>query len=144
MKRLNNLNFVRGLFLMAIAALFGLAASRYTVGAFSRSGPGLFPIIVSSMLFLLGLVTMVQSHFIDPVPLDVKVKNIGIILLSLCGVVVISQHINMIAGIVFLVFFTALAGNTPYSVVRNLKITAGLLVVALLFKTLLGLNLPLI
>ena len=144
MKHLNNLNFVRGLFLMAIAALFGLTATRYAVGAFSRSGPGLFPIIVSGMLFLLGLVTLVQSHYIDPVPLDAKVKNIGIILLSLCGVVLISQHINMTAGIVFLVFFTALAGNTPYSVVRNLKVTAGLLVVAVLFKTLLGLNLPLI
>ena len=141
---MNNLNFVRGLFLLAIALLFGLGASRYQIGAFARSGPGLFPLIVSSMLGILGLVTIVQSHYLEPVPLNVNVKNIGIILLSLCGVVLISQHINMIAGIVFLVFFTALAGNTPYSVVRNLKVTAGLLVIAFLFKNLLGLNLPLI
>jgi Tripartite tricarboxylate transporter TctB family len=141
---MNNLNFVRGFFLLAIALLFGLAATKYQVGAFARSGPGLFPLIVSSLLGLLGVVTMLQSRYLAPVPLNVNVKNIGIILLSLCGVVLISQHINMTAGIVFLVFFTALAGNAPYSVLRNLKVTAGLLLVALLFKHLLGLNLPLI
>jgi Tripartite tricarboxylate transporter TctB family len=141
---MNNLNFVRGLFLLAIALLFGLAATRYQVGAFARSGPGLFPLIVSSMLGILGLVTMVQSRYLDPVPLNVNVKNICIILLSLCGVVLISKFVNMTAGIVFLVFFASLAGNTPYSVVRNLKITAGLLIIALIFKNLLGLNLPLI
>lgn len=141
---MNNLNFVRGFFLLAIALLFGLAATKYQVGAFARSGPGLFPLIVSSLLGLLGVVTMLQSRYLAPVPLNVNVKNIGIILLSLCGVVLISQHINMTAGIVFLVFFTALAGNAPYSVLRNLKVTAGLLLVAVLFKHLLGLNLPLI
>jgi len=141
---MNNLNFVRGLFLLAIALLFGLTATHYQVGAFARSGPGLFPLIVSAMLGTLGLVTMVQSRYLDPVPLNVNVKNICIILLSLCGVVLISKFVNMTAGIVFLVFFASLAGNTPYSVVRNLKVTAGLLVIAFLFKNLLGLNLPLI
>lgn len=141
---MNNLNFVRGFFLLAIALLFGLSATKYQVGGFARSGPGLFPLIVSALLGLLGVVTMLQSRYLAPVPLNMNVRNIGIILLSLCGVVLISQHINMTAGIVFLVFFTALAGNAPYSVLRNLKVTAGLLLVAHLFKHLLGLNLPLL
>ena len=82
---MNNRNFVRGLCLMAIALLFGLVSLNYTIGELSRSGPGMFPLIVSSLLFLIGALTVVRSHFYDPVPLDYGVKNIALILLSLVG-----------------------------------------------------------
>lgn len=139
---MNNRNFVRGLCLMAIALLFGLVSLNYTMGELSRSGPGLFPLMVSSFLFIIGVLTVVRSHFVDPVPLDYSVKNIAIILLSLVGFAVISQYLNMILGIVFLVFCATFAG-TSYSVVRNIKISAGLIAVAFGFQHFLGLNLPL-
>jgi hypothetical protein len=41
-----------------------------------------------------------------------------------------------------MVFFAAIAG-TSYSVVRNLKVSAGLILVGLAFQKLLGFNLPL-
>ncbi len=138
----NNRNFIRGLCLMAIALLFGLGSLNYTIGVLSRSGPGMFPLIVSSLLFLIGLLSVVRSHFYDPVPLDYSVKNIALILLSLLGFAVISQYLNMIVGIIFLVFCSTFAG-TSYSVVRNIKISAGLIAVAFAFKYLLGLSLPL-
>ncbi|MGA8784675.1 MAG: tripartite tricarboxylate transporter TctB family protein [Polaromonas sp.] len=139
----NNRNFIRGLVLMAIALLFGLVSQQnYSIGQFSRSGPGLFPLMVSSILFLIGLLSVVRSHFVDPVPLDYSVKNIAIILLSLVGFTVISEYINMLLGIVFLVFCSTFAG-TSYSVVRNIKISAGLIAVAFAFKYMLGLSLPL-
>ncbi len=138
----NNRNFIRGLVLMAIALLFGLVSLNYTVGQLSRSGPGMFPLIVSCILFLIGLLSVARSHFVDPVPLDYSVKNIALILLSLVGFTVISEYINMILGIIFLVFCSTFAG-TSYSVVRNIKISLGLIAVAFAFKNLLGLNLPL-
>ena len=139
----NNRNFVRGLFLMAIALLFGLVAkSNYAIGEFSRSGPGLFPVMISVFLFVVGLLSVVRSHFVPPVPLEHSVKNIAIIMLSLVGFTVISEYLNMILGIVFLVFFSTLAG-TSYSVVRNIKISVGLVAVAFAFKNFLGLSLPL-
>ena len=138
----NNRNFIRGLCLMAIALLFGLVSLNYSIGELSRSGPGLFPLMISSCLFVIGLLSVVRSHFVDPVPLDYSVKNIALILLSLVGFAVISQFINMILGIVFLVFCSTLAG-TSYSVVRNIKISLGLIAVAFAFKNLLGLSLPL-
>ena len=76
-------------------------------------------------------------------PLDYNIKNISLVLLGLCGFAVLSHFVNMIAGILFLVFCTAFSG-TSYSVVRNLKISAGLLVVAFMFRQFLGLQLPLI
>jgi hypothetical protein len=140
---MNDRNLVRGLFLMAISLAFGLTSLRYPTGQFSRAGPGLFPLIVSCLLFLIGLITVVRSRFVERVHLDFKMKNIAIILASLCGFTVISEHLNMIAGIVFMVFCASFAGTASYSVVRNLKISAGLIAVALAFVKLLGFNLPL-
>jgi hypothetical protein len=139
---MNDRNLVRGLFLIVFALVFGLQSLRYNIGQFSRAGPGLFPLMVSSLLLLIGLITVVRSRYIDRVPLGFNLKNIAIILGSLGGFAVLSQHLNMIAGIVFMVFFAAWAGST-YSVSRNLKVAAGLVAVAFAFQRLLGLNLPL-
>ena len=139
---MSNRNFVRGLCIMAIALLFGGVAFNYKLGELSRSGPGLFPLMVSSFLFLIGLITVVRAHYLEAVPLDYNAKNIALIILSLCGFVVASEFINMIVGIIFLVFCSTLAG-TSYSVVRNIKISVGLIAVAFAFKNFLGLSLPL-
>jgi hypothetical protein len=139
---MNNLNFVRGIFLMAIALLFGLGSLKYNIGEFSRAGPGLFPLLVSSLVFLIGVITLVRARFVKPVPLDYNIKNISFVLSGLCGFALLSQYLNMIAGILFLVFCASFAG-TSYSVVRNLKISAALIGIAFVFRQLLGLQLPL-
>lgn len=140
--RLNNRIMVRGVFLMAIALVFGVWSTNYQLGQFSRAGPGLFPLMVGCVLFLIGLITFVRSRFVPGVPLDFNVKNISVILASLCGFALLSEHVNMIAGIVFLVFCSTWAG-TSYSLVRNVKISAGLILIAFALQKLLGVNLPL-
>jgi hypothetical protein len=139
---MNDRNLAKGLFLIAISLAFGLQSLHYSVGGLERAGPGLFPLLVSSLLFLLGVTAVVRSFFIERVRTDFSVKNIAIILASLCGFALFSEYLNMIAGIVFLVFCATLAG-TSYSVVRNLKIAGGLIAVALAFQKALGLQLPL-
>ena len=140
---MNDRNLVRGLFLMAISLAFGLQSLRYPMGQFSRAGPGLFPLLVSCLLFLIGLITVVRSRFVERVHLDLNLKNIAIILASLGGFALISEHVNMITGIVFMVFCASIAGTSSYSVMRNLKVAAGLVAVALAFQKLLSFNLPL-
>ena len=140
---MNDRNLIRGLFLVALSLAFGLASLRYPIGQFSRAGPGLFPLSVSCLLFLIGIITVVRSRFVDRVKLDFKMKNIAIIMVSLAGFALISEHVNMILGIVFMVFCASSAGSARYSVVRNLKIAAGLIAVAFVFQKLLGFNLPL-
>lgn len=127
---------------MAIALIFGLTSLKYKLGEFSRAGPGMFPLVVSCLLFLIGLATVVRSRFVKPVPLNYNMRNIALVLIGLCGFAVLSAHLNMIAGIVFLVFCSSFAGAS-YSVVRNLKISAVLIGIALVFQRFLGLNLPL-
>ena len=140
---MNDRNLVRGLFLLAISLAFGLQSLRYRIGDFSHAGPGLFPLMVSCLLLLIGVITMLRSRFVERVPLEFNLKNIAIILASLCGFALISEHLNMIAGIAFMVFCASFAGTAAYSVVRNLKISAGLIAVALVFQKLLGFGLPL-
>lgn len=128
---------------MAIALIFGATSLSYKVGHFSNSGPGLFPLLVSSLLFLIGLITALRSRTGEPVPLEFNTRNIVIILVSLGGFALLSEYLNMIVGIVFMVFCSTLAG-TSYSVKRNVKISLGLVAVAFAFQKLLGLNLPLV
>jgi tripartite tricarboxylate transporter TctB family protein len=140
---MNDRNLLRGLFIMAVSLVFGLASLRYPMGEFSRAGPGLFPLMVSCLLFLIGLITVVRSRFVEHVHVALNLKNIAIVAASLGGFALISEHVNMIAGIVFMVFCASIAGTASYSVVRNLKVAAGLIAVALAFQKLLGFNLPL-
>jgi len=140
---MNDRNLLRGLFLLAISLSFGLASLRYPIGQFSRAGPGLFPLMVSSLLFLIGLITVIRSRFVARLPLSFSPKNIAIIMASLGGFAFVSEHVNMIAGIAVMVFTASFAGKAEYSVLRNLKVAAGLIAVALAFQKLLGFNLPL-
>ena len=89
------------------------------------------------------MITIVRSRFVDPMPLNFNLKNIALILLGLCGFALISRVLDMMAGIVFMVFVASFAG-TSYSWKRNLKVSAGLIAVAFAFQKLLGLNLPLL
>lgn len=140
---MNDRNLVRGLFLMAISLAFGLPAMRYPFGEFARAGAGLFPLMVSGLLMLIAVITIVRSRFMEHDHVEFNVKNIGVILASLCGFALVSHFINMILGIVVMVFLASFAGKAKYSILRNLYISAGLVVVALAFQKLLGFNLPL-
>ena len=139
---MNNLNLVRGLALVGIALIFGLGALNYPIGRFSHSGAGMFPLLISGLLLLIGLLGVVRSRFVEAEPLKFNTKNVALVLLGLCGFALISHYLNMIAAIIFLVFCVSHAG-TSYSVARNLKISAGLIAVAFGFQYLLGMQLPL-
>ena len=139
---MNNRNVLKGVFLMAIATAFGLGSFNYSVGSLARAGPGMFPLLVSSSLFLVGVAMIVRSSRMPRVPMQFNLKNIAIILASLVGFALLSEYVNMLAGIVFLVFCSSAAG-TSYSLVRNVKIAASLAAIALALQKLLGLQLPL-
>ena len=134
---------VRGLFLIAIALFFGLGSFQYKVGSLSRAGAGLFPLLVSSLLLLIGLATVVRSRYVAREAVQFNAQNVALVLTSLVGFALLSQYINMTVGIVFMVFCSTFAG-TSYSIVRNLKISAGLLAIAFAMSKLLGVNLPLL
>lgn len=139
---LNDRDLLRGLCLMGIALLFGATSLRYPIGDVARAGPGMFPLVVSALLLLVGLATVVKSRLLARTPMMFNLKNVGIILGSLVAFAVASRYLNMALGIVLLVFCAALAAP-PYSVVRNLQIAAVLIAIAFAFQRLFGLELNL-
>ena len=139
---MNNRNLLKGLFLIAIAIVFGIGATNYSFGRVERAGPGFFPMMVSGIVFLLGLLMVVRSRFMEREKVYFNVKNILIIMGSLAGFALLSQYANMITGIVFLVFTSAFAG-TSYSIRRNTMVAIVLVLIAFAFRSGLGLQLPL-
>jgi Tripartite tricarboxylate transporter TctB family len=135
-------NVLKGLFLMAIALAFGLGSLKYPIGKLERAGPGFFPMMVSSILFLLGLAMLIRSRYMDRVPMVFNMKNLVVIMMSLVGFALLSKYVNMIVGITFLVFVSTFAGKT-YSWKRNALVTLFLVGVAFIFQKGLGLQLPL-
>jgi hypothetical protein len=135
-------NVLKGIFLMAIALVFGVGALRYNIGRLERAGPGFFPLMVSSILFSLGLFMVVRSRFMDKAAIVFNLKNLCIVLGSLAGFALLTHLFNMIAGILVLVFGSGFAATT-YSVRRNLAISAVLIGIAFVFQKGLGLQLPL-
>jgi hypothetical protein len=134
--------FLRGCALIAIALFFGTIASTYSVGHFVHAGPGMFPLLISAAVGIIGLVMIVQSRFEADVPMRGGLRNVLIVLASLVGFVLIAKHLNLLVAIAYLVFVSTLAG-TDYSIGRNVKITVVLMLVAAAFRYLLGLQLPL-
>ena len=138
-----NRKVMRGLALIAIALFFGLQASQLQLGTLARAGAGLFPMMVSVAVGLIGLVMLVQARFEAAEPMGFDVKNIAIIMAALVGFVQIAQRLNVTAAIVYLVFVSGFAA-ADYSLARNLKISLALIAIAAAFHYLLGLNLPLL
>jgi Tripartite tricarboxylate transporter TctB family len=136
-------NLARGLFLAAIALAFGLGALRYPIGDFARAGAGLFPLMVSVLLLLIALATLVRSRVVTGPRFEFNPVNIALLLSSLCAFALVSRVLDMTAGIVAMVFISGFAGTAKYSIVRNLKVSVGLFLVALAFQKLLGLSLNL-
>ncbi len=139
---MNNQNLLKGVFLIAIALIFGIGAMRYQIGTFAHAGPGLFPLMVSSFVGFIGLLMILRSRVLPKVPMDMRMKNALLVLASLIGFAIVSHFLDMTAGILFMVFLST-AATRPYSWKRNLIIAVVLLGIAYAFQRLLGLNLPL-
>ena len=135
-------NLARGIFLAVIALAFGLGAFQYPIGRFAHAGPGLFPLMVSSLLLLIAVFTIVRWRYAAPVPLTFNPRNIALILGALCAFALVSKFVNMTLGIVAMVFIAGVAGRAN-SWKRNVKIAIGLIAIAFAFQKLLGVSLPL-
>jgi len=137
-----NQNSARGLLLAAVALFFLLQAPGYTIGSLSRPGPGLFPLLVSGLLLLVSLAIFVRSRFIEVVPLDFRIRNIALVTASLVSFALVSEFVNMLAGIAVMVTMASLASD-DFSIPRTATIAVALCLVAVAMKKGLGVQLPL-
>jgi len=58
---IDKVNFACGLLFIAVGALFGYQSLQMELGTAFRMGPGYFPLVLSGVLIVLGLVVLMQS-----------------------------------------------------------------------------------
>src|SRR5262249_28295235 len=112
------------------------------VGSLSRPGPGLFPVMISATLLVIALVMIGRSFITAATPLNFQFRNITLIGASLISFALISEYVNMIAGIVVMATMASYASE-DFSIPRAGVIAGALCLVAVAMKKLLGVQLPL-
>lgn len=137
-----NRDLAKGLSLLAIALFFCLQARGYSLGTLGRAGPGMFPLVVSVLLFLVGLAIVVRTRLVSAGKLEFKARNIALVAAGLLSFVLLSEHVNMLVGLVVMVLVTSYAAS-DFKLSRALALSAVLASVALAMKLGLGLQLPL-
>ena len=94
---------------------------------------------ISSALLLIGVINLFRKN---DKTVNVNVKNIVIIVVSLAIFALASLYFGMLIGIVLLVLVSSVAGER-FSIIRILLLSVSLITVALMFNYVLGMNLPL-
>jgi hypothetical protein len=139
---MNNRELLGGLLLIAVALFFGIQSLQYSIGELDRIGPGLFPLVVSILVLLIGILNVIRSRFVTRIPASFNLRGIAAIIGALVAFVALSEHVNMILGIIALVFCASL-GAASYSIRRNVGISVCLIAIAFAFQKLFQLDLPL-
>jgi hypothetical protein len=137
-----NQNTGRGLLLVAVSLVFLVQAPNYTIGNLTRPGPGLFPVIVASILLFIGVVIVARSYFDEPVRFEFHFRNITLIAVSLVAFALVSQYVNMLAGIAVMTTIACYASE-DFSIPRTSIIVVALCLIAYAMKSGLGVQLPL-
>ena len=137
-----NQNVGKGLLLAAVSLFFLVQAPALVVGSMSHPGPGLFPVIVASLLLFLALVMLVRSRLIEAAPFEFRFRNIALIAAALLAFALVTEFVNMLAGIVVMASIASFA-SPDFSIPRTATIAAALCVMAFAMKKLLGVQLPL-
>jgi hypothetical protein len=132
----------RGLLLAAIALVFLVQAPNYTIGSLSRAGPGLFPIIIASILLFIAVVIIARSYFMEAPPFEFHFRNIALIAGSLISFALVTEFVNMLAGIAVMTSIACYASE-DFSIKRTAVIVLALCAIAWAMRKFLGVQLPL-
>lgn len=100
-------DFWSGIMFLAFAAVALLAASDYAIGSARRMGPGYFPVVLGSVLGLLGIVLVIRSLMIKGEAVE-RVRFVAIIVIIL-GIVLFGITIQWLGVVVALIIVTVVS-----------------------------------
>jgi len=127
---INKKDCAAGLFFIASGALYGgMAWSSLPIGTALRMGPGYFPIVLSGLMALFGVVIAVRSLSIGPgTPFGViPWRGLSLILLATVVFAAFIDDLGMIPG-VFLTTFLATMASPQMTLPRTLGASIGITV----------------
>jgi len=129
--------------------LFGLAAviigQEYPMGTAGKMGPAYFPIILASLLILVGGVGIVRSFLVDGVKIEkFYLKELAIVLSAVLLFGVLVRGAGLVPSVIVLIMLSAYA-SPKFKLGQNLLLAIGLAgFSALVFVKLLGLPMPIL
>jgi Tripartite tricarboxylate transporter TctB family len=130
-----------GLLFIAIAALFALGTQELALGTARKLGPGAFPLMLSGVLGLLGLIILVKGVR-NPAAHEMALPWRGIVLIALAPILfgLTVRGLGMVASIAIVVAVSAYSSRR-----MSLKLALALIVGLTIFCVLVfhvGLGLP--
>jgi hypothetical protein len=138
-------DFWAGLIFTAAGLGFGILARNYEFGTTTRMGPGYFPIVLASLLVILGLATTIRAFVIAGPPVQgLALKAILLVLGPIVLFGIILRGAGLAAALLILVIVCAYASSRfrwPIAVALSVGLTAFALLV---FVMGLGLPIPVI
>lgn len=129
--------------------LFGLAAviigQEYPMGTAGKMGPAYFPIILASLLILVGGIGIVRSFLVDGVKIEkFYLKELAIVLSAVLLFGVLVRGAGLVPSVIVLIMLSAYA-SPQFKLGQNLLLAIGLAgFSALVFVKLLGLPMPIL
>ncbi|MGK9052924.1 tripartite tricarboxylate transporter TctB family protein [Neorhizobium petrolearium] len=135
-----------GLFFTVVGAVSALIATHYPFGTSSRMGPGYFPIIVSNLLVVTGLLVLIRARLASSEPLPVIGWKPLVIVPA--AIVIFGLVIEPLGLPLAVLLLTILSATTSVKFRLDWRAFAGSLVFAafcsVLFVELLGLPVPIV
>jgi hypothetical protein len=137
-------DLLAGLIFIGFGLAFGYATLGYQIGTAFRMGPGYFPIVLSGIMVLLGVIITVQSFASGPDETPIGgVPWLGLVLI-LGGIVFFGMTVRGLglAPALFVTTFLSAYASERTGVLSALLMAAGLVVISLaIFVWALGLPL---
>jgi hypothetical protein len=135
-------DFWSGVMFIAFAAVALLAARGYSLGAAGKMGPGYFPIMLGSVLALLGLILVVRSFVIDGEAVSrIQILPLAVIAVAVVLFGVLLQPLGLILSLATVTIVSAFASreSKPLEIVALTCVLAAFAVGVFVY----GLRLPL-
>ena len=115
MKIKSQRDFWSGIMFIVVGAAFAIGATNYSMGVSARPGPGYFPLILSTIMGLLGAIVLFKSLTIETEDGD-KVgpfawRPLIVVVVAITVFGLLLPRLGMIITIPILIFITSLAGD---------------------------------
>jgi hypothetical protein len=139
-------DFGSGLLYLLLGGAGFFFARDYGFGTAGRMGPGYFPTVISSLLFLLGIATLVRSLLVSGLAIGVvNWKGLVLVSLSVCLFGAMLMGAGLPVALAVLIMISAMASEKFMFGTRAIVAMAGLIIFcSLVFSKGLGVPMPLV
>lgn len=130
-----------GLLMMAIGIFAAVYAQRYDMGQLHRMGPGYFPVMLGSLLAILGFFIALPALFRQGTKIQIQWKSLLWVLASLLLFAGLLEKLGLIFATIISVIASTMASDLPWRSKIILALSVAL-ITYLIFSYGLGMYLP--